>query len=124
MMAERPGRLGTVEYAELVTRVHEAVRANLPPGASLLVLSKGDTALVEIPGFSAAHFPQDSSGAYAGHHPSDSTAAIAALEHLSRRGSQYLVIPTTALWWLDFYTEFAQHLAHTASCSRTSRARA
>jgi hypothetical protein len=103
-------RLGAAEYAELVTRVHEAVRANVAPGASLLVLSKGDASLLEIPGYSAAHFPQDSSGAYAGHHPSDSAAAIAGLEQLSRRGAQYLVIPTTALWWLDFYTELAEHL--------------
>jgi hypothetical protein len=109
-MAQVSGRLGSAEYAELVTRIHEAVRSNLAPGASLLVLSKGDAGLVEIPGFSAAHFPQDASGAYAGHHPRDSAAAIAALEQLSRRGAQYLVIPTTALWWLDFYTELAEHL--------------
>jgi hypothetical protein len=103
-------RLGTVEYAELVRRVHEAVTAALPAGAALLVLSKGDTALLEIPGFVAEHFPQDASGGYSGHHPRDSAEAIARLEELRRRGAEYVVIPATALWWLDFYIGFAEHL--------------
>jgi hypothetical protein len=104
-------RLGTVEYAELVSRVHTAVTSALPPGAAVLVLSKGDAALVEIPGFAAEHFPQDASGDYAGHHPRDSADAIAMLEALRRRGAEYLVIPATALWWLDYYADFAEHLA-------------
>jgi hypothetical protein len=111
MTAETAGRLATTEYAELVGRVHEAVTAALPAGAALLVLSKGDTALLEIPGFAAEHFPQDACGDYAGHHPCDSDEAIARLEDLRRRGAEYLVIPATALWWLDFYSGFAEHLA-------------
>jgi hypothetical protein len=111
MTPETAGCLGTAEYAELVGRVHAAVTAVLPAGAALLVLSKGDTALLEIPGFAAEHFPQDASGDYAGHHPLDSDEAIARLEELRRRGAEYLVIPATALWWLDFYTGFAEHLA-------------
>jgi len=111
LTAGSTARLGTAEYAELVGRVHAAVTAALPAGASLLVLSKGDAALLEIPGFAAEHFPQDDSGEYAGHHPRDSDEAIKRLEELRRRGAEYLVIPVTALWWLDHYSEFAQHLA-------------
>jgi hypothetical protein len=111
MSSETGRRMGVAEYAELVTRVHAAVAATLPPGAGVLVLSRGDHALVEIPGFVASHFPQDSSGEYAGHHPRDSEDAIAQLEALRRHGAGYLVIPATARWWMDHYAGFAEHLA-------------
>jgi len=105
------GHLEPVEYADLVTRVQAAVTEHVPPGASVLVVSKGDAALVEMPGLTAAHFPQDTAGGYAGHHPHDSAVATAELEELRRRGAEYLVLPDTARWWLDFYGDFATHLA-------------
>ncbi len=105
------GRLGTIEYAELVGRIQSAVTEHVPPGSSVLVVSKGDAALIELPGSAAAHFPQDATGGYAGHHPHDSAAATAQLEELRRRGAEYLVLPETARWWLDFYEDFAAHLA-------------
>jgi hypothetical protein len=106
--------LGEAEYAELVGRVHSTVAESIPPGATVLVVSKGDAALLSIPGLDTAHFPQDQAGEYAGHHPRDSAAAIAELESLRRLGAEYLVIPATARWWLDFYEGFATHLANHA----------
>jgi hypothetical protein len=103
--------LGPAEYADLVARIQETVAGRVPPGSSVLVISKGDAALLSMPGLDAAHFPQDGSGEYAGHHPLDSAAAIAALEKLRRHGAEYLVIPATARWWLEHYDEFATHLA-------------
>lgn len=105
------GRLDSTEYAELVGRVQAAVTQHVPPGSSVLVVSKGDAALVELPGLAAFHFPQDGSGGYAGHHPHDSAAATTELEILRRHGAEYLVLPATARWWLDFYEGFATHLA-------------
>ncbi|HWO84207.1 MAG TPA: hypothetical protein VNM38_10530, partial [Solirubrobacterales bacterium] len=105
------GRLSQGEYAELVSRVQASVAEHVPPGSSVLVVSKGDGSLVELPGVTAAHFPQDSNGGYAGHHPHDSAAATAQLEELRRRGAEYLVLPASSRWWLDFYGEFAAHLA-------------
>jgi hypothetical protein len=105
------GSMGEAEYADLVGRIHSIVAGRVPPGSSVLVISKGDAALVSMPGFSAAHFPQDGAGEYAGHHPLDSAAATTSLEELRRRGAEYLVIPATALWWLDHYAGFATHLA-------------
>lgn len=105
------GRLGRTEYFELVGRIQAAVAQHVPPGSSVLVVSKGDAALAELPGIAAAHFPQDASGGYAGHHPHDSATAMAELEELRRRGAEYLVLPATARWWLDFYGGFATHLA-------------
>jgi hypothetical protein len=77
----------------------------------VLVLSKGDPALLQIDGVEASHFPQDAAGGYAGHHPRDGEDAIAQLEALRRRGAEYLVIPSTAMWWLDHYGALAEHLA-------------
>jgi hypothetical protein len=110
------GRLNPTEYAELIARVHATAAVALPAGASVLVVSKGDAALAQIPGVAAQHFPQDaSSGNYAGHHPADSAQAVAQLQDLQRRGARYLVIPATSLWWLDFYAELAEHLAANAA---------
>jgi hypothetical protein len=110
MSAGSNGRLSPAEYAALVARVQLTATAAVPPGAHVLVLSKGDSALLELPGRSASHFPQDAAGAYAGHHPSDSAAAIAHLRQLQAHGAEYLVIPATASWWLDYYAGFAEHL--------------
>lgn len=111
MTAESQSRLSPLEYAELVSRVQQTVAENVPPGASLLVVSKGDAGLLEMPGLKVAHFPQDGAGGYAGHHPRDGAAAKAQLETLRRRGAAYFVLPATARWWLDFYSDFAGHLA-------------
>lgn len=105
------GRLGEVEYAELVGRVQAAVLSHVPAGASVLVVSKGDAALVELPNLRAAHFPQSESGGYAGHHPRDGATVVGELEELRRRGAEYLVLPATAQWWLDYYEGLAAHLA-------------
>jgi hypothetical protein len=111
MTVERQGRLSALEYAELVARIQQAVAEAVPPGSSLLVVSKGDAGLLEMPGLRASHFPQDGAGGYAGHHPRDGAAARAQLEALRRRGAEYFVLPATAHWWLDFYSDLAGHLA-------------
>lgn len=103
-------RLGEVEYAELVSRVQAAVLSHVPAGASVLVASKGDAALVELPNLRADHFPQSESGGYAGHHPRDGAAVIGELEELRRRGAEYLVVPATTQWWFDYYEGLGAHL--------------
>jgi hypothetical protein len=84
--------------------------AKVPSSATVAVISKGDSRLLNLPGRRAWHFPQDESGSYAGHHPADSEEAIAHLESLRARGLDYLLIPETSLWWLDHYTGFREHL--------------
>jgi hypothetical protein len=111
MSGDGQGRLSALEYAGLVARVQETVAGAVSPGASILVVSKGDAGLLEMPGLKAAHFPQDENGGYPGHHPRDGAAAWAQLEKLRWRGAEYLVLPDTGRWWLDFYADFAGHLA-------------
>jgi GT2 family glycosyltransferase len=100
-------RLG---YRRLVERVRDAVTATVPAGATVLVVSRGDRNLVELDGLDCSHFPQDASGGYLGYHPRDSAEAVARLEALRAEGAQYLVVPSTASWWLDHYADFAEHL--------------
>jgi glycosyltransferase involved in cell wall biosynthesis len=98
------------QYRDLTRRLREAVQTEVPPGATVLVVSKGDEQLVRLDGRKAWHFPQDATGTYAGYHPADSAAAITHLEALRLQGGQYLLLPRTSMWWLDYYREFGQHL--------------
>jgi hypothetical protein len=96
-------------YAALVAAVHETVGRVIPQGSRILVLSKGDDELL-VPGYDALHFPQGPGGIYAGHYPADSEAAVAHLEQCRAAGAEFLVVPKTGYWWLDYYGGLAQHL--------------
>ena len=97
-------------YRALVERVRCVVRDAAPPGATVAVISKGDSDLVQLDGRRAWHFPQSTNGQYAGHYPADSEACIAELERVRAMGAEYLVIPATSQWWLQYYTRFGEHL--------------
>jgi hypothetical protein len=98
------------DYQQLVSGIHKIVRSVLPQGAHVLVVSKGDAALLKLLDRVAVHFPQAKSGGYAGHHPADSAAAISQLESLRRDKNSYLLIPATQYWWLGHYVDFRRHL--------------
>jgi hypothetical protein len=78
----------------------------------VLVVSRGDEQFVRLEGRRGWHFPRHPDGRWGGFHPADSQAAIDHLEELRSKGAQYLVFPETALWWLDFYGDFAEHLVN------------
>ncbi len=98
------------EYVELIARLRQSVPRLIPPGSQLLVVSRGDDALLEIPSIVARHFPQDAEGRYAGHYPHDSEAAIEHLESHQQGGAAFLLFPATSLWWLDHYDGLREHL--------------
>jgi GT2 family glycosyltransferase len=104
------GRRESPKYAALVQRVRQSVREALPPGSTVLVVSKGDERLLELDGLRAWHFPRLSDGTWTGHHPADSAEALAGLEELRAQGADYIAFPSPMLWWLDFYEELARHL--------------
>jgi hypothetical protein len=99
-----------LRYQQLVRKIREAVRAALPPGATVLVVSRGDGEILNLEGRTAWHFPQLEGGAYAGHNPADSAEAISHVEELRARGAEFLLFPATGLWWLEYYQEFRRHL--------------
>jgi hypothetical protein len=106
-----------LKYFALRRRIADVVGRTLPRDSTLLVISKGDSSLVDLPGFIGCHFPQNERGTYAGHHPADSAEAIAHLESLRAKGARYLLIPEPAFWWLDYYAAFREHLER---CYRVS----
>jgi GT2 family glycosyltransferase len=107
-------RRGSDDYVRVARRLRELAADATPAGASVLVVSRGDDALLDLPGRRAAHFPQARGGGYAGHHPGDSREAIGWLEELRALSYEYLVLPRTGFWWLDHYDGFRRHLEERA----------
>jgi glycosyltransferase involved in cell wall biosynthesis len=105
-----PARLDAQQYRQLQEAIRQQVEAVLPKAATVLVVSRGDDALLKLGSCTAWHFPQTPEGLYAGYHPADSAAAIAHLEALRAKGGQYLLFPQTAFWWLDHYHGLKEHL--------------
>lgn len=103
-------------YQKLLRKIRSVVHAVLPPEATVAVVSRGDEALMALDGRAASHFPQTEQGVYAGCHPADSEAAIAHLEAVRARGGRFLLIPSTAFWWLEYYQGFRSHLEARHPC--------
>ena len=99
----------SLEYEQLRSRLRSLVGKAVPRGGKILVISKGDGALLEFPGRTSQHFPQSATGGYAGFHPADGRAALAELKKLWPKFG-HLVIPQTSLWWLEHYREFGNFL--------------
>jgi glycosyltransferase involved in cell wall biosynthesis len=107
------------DYVKLIFRVRAAVESDVPPGAVVLVATRGDDRLLDFEGRSGWHFPRDPDGRYAGNYPADSQAAIDCLDELRKQGATHLVLPKTSFWWLDYYDGLREHLA--AACRRIRR---
>ena len=88
-------------------RLAELLERELPPSATVAVVSKGDPALV----VRARHFPADERGEWAGFHPQDSDEALALLARAQEDGVDHFALPETGEWWLEHYTGLALHLA-------------
>jgi hypothetical protein len=100
-----------LRYRQLVSRIREVAQTNLPPGATVIVVSRGDEALLDLgDGRRGWHFPQEEGGVYAGHYPANGAEAIVHLEELRSRGGEFLVLPETSFWWLEHYGGFRKHL--------------
>ena len=97
-------------YRRLVRRIRELVRTSLPSAARVAVVSKGDDGLLDLYGRQSSHFPQAADGRYSGYYPKSSLSVVAHLEAMRAQGVEYLLLPATALWWLDHYPGFFEHL--------------
>ena len=82
------------------------------PDALIVAADMGDPTIFYYAQRRGWHF-LEKDAIYAGN-PSDSQEAIADLEQLRRRGATHFVFTTNTFWWLDYYPEFAQHLAESA----------
>ena len=104
-------RAKRTSYLALAKRLREFISAAVPLDATVSIVSKGDAELLNLNGRRAWHFPRTAEGEYAGRHPDDSATAIAELELHRERGTDYFLLPSPYFWWLDFYADFAAHLA-------------
>ena len=98
------------QYRRLVERIRAVVRDELPPEATVMVVSRGDDELLKLDGRTGWHFPGTDDGRYAGHHPADGAEAVSLVEKQRAKGGQFLVFPETARWWLDHYVNLKEHL--------------
>ena len=85
------------------------------PNALIVAADTGDPTIFYYAHRKGWHF-LESDAIYDGN-PGDSQVAIDDLEKLRRRGATHLVFTANTFWWLDYYPEFAQHLAHSAMLS-------
>jgi hypothetical protein len=90
--------------------IRRLVHEHVPHGSRLVVASSGDEAFLRCAGYRAEHLSQDRLGGYVGGHPSCSRAAVVQLEAARWRGDDVLMIPSSDLWWLQHYPQFARHL--------------
>src|SRR5919109_2394588 len=109
----QPGDTGSSAYDWFVKSFQRRVAEVVPAHARILVVSRGDPALLAIADRETGHFPQDEHAEYHGFYPADDTAAIAHLEILRDSGYDTLVFPEYAAWWLDHYQALRQHLQNT-----------
>jgi hypothetical protein len=82
------------------------------PQALIIAATDGDPTVFYYAHRRGWHFLGD--GVYDGN-PLDSAQIIANLEKLRSRGATHLVFYAGTQWWLDYYKEFAVHLANTAT---------
>jgi hypothetical protein len=97
-------------YATLRQTIKDLLEIAIPQESTVLVVAKGDDDLVDLPRQRAWHFPRAINGKFAGCYPANSEEAIRHLEQLRYLGAEYLVIPRTSFWWLEFYQDFTRHL--------------
>ncbi|HEX6963944.1 MAG TPA: hypothetical protein VF175_18900 [Lacipirellula sp.] len=97
-------------YRQLQQRVTDFIYIAVPRGSTVLIVSKGDDNLLEVPGRRCWHFPRAINGLYAGCYPADSREAIEHLQALQGEGAEYLTIPSPSYWWLEFYRGLTWHL--------------
>jgi GT2 family glycosyltransferase len=100
----------TPEYDRLRAAIRNVAAERLPSGATVLVITKGDEELLKLTGKLGWHFPRNDEGQYPNIYPADSGEAITQLESGRAKGADFLLIPRPALWWLDYYSGFKEHL--------------
>jgi hypothetical protein len=97
-------------YRELVERIRVKVTAVVPVGSIVAIVSRGDNPLLQLPGLTGWHFPRNELGVWAGFHPADDQHAIDLVTDVRAEGAQYLLIPATGFWWLEFYKPLHHYL--------------
>ena len=89
------------------------LKRTTPEGSLIIAADNGDPTVFYYGERRGWHILEEG-GIYNGE-PTDSEEAIVDLENLRKRGATYLVFTTNTIWWLDYYKEFAQRVAQSAT---------
>ncbi len=98
-----------VECDRILRAIAETVRWQVPKGNRIAVIDKYDPTILRLSRRRGWHFPDRH--LLPDGYPRDSDAVVAHLEQLRRWGARFLVVPSSAFWWLDHYCGFAKHLS-------------
>jgi ABC-type multidrug transport system fused ATPase/permease subunit/GT2 family glycosyltransferase len=98
--------------AQEAAAVRADISGRLTTGCRVLVVSRGDSRLLDAVGSTGAvagHFPRTPDGAHPGHHPAveqvmDAVAAAV------QQGWTHLLLPETSRWWLERYADLGSYL--------------
>jgi hypothetical protein len=105
-----PGAPASIYHRKLVTQIREIVAKHIPSGASVLVATYGDDALLQLGDLQTENFPKPSSAISADYTDVSDDAAIAQLGELRADGAEYLVVPSPALPWLANHPALESYL--------------
>ena len=95
-------------WEQVLESIAATMRRVIPAQARVATVDKWDPTLLHLSRRRGWHFPDRNT--LPDGYPPTSQIAIHHLEELRRRQATYLVLPSAAFWWLDFYTEFRRHL--------------
>lgn len=97
-------------YDSTVDRIRAAIERVVPAGSVVLVVSKGDDSLLDVPGRTLWHFPRAHDGGYSGWYPGSSVELLELLDQQLMLGASHIVFPDHASWWLEFYEGLAERV--------------
>jgi hypothetical protein len=89
------------------------LKQRTPQKSLVIVADYGDPTALYYAERKGWHF-LEKEGIYNGH-PNTSADAISDLDQLRSRGATHIAFYSETFWWLDYYKEFAEHLAKTAT---------
>jgi 4-amino-4-deoxy-L-arabinose transferase-like glycosyltransferase len=98
--------------AEPLRKLGLALKAKTAPGALLVAADDGDPTVFYYAERKGWHF-LEKDGVFDGN-PVDGAQLIADLEKLRARGATHLVFHWSMRWWLEYYADFADHVARTS----------
>lgn len=96
------------DWDNQLQQIANIIRSHIPSESPIAVVDKWDPTLLALSRRSGWHFPDlelSPSG-----YPANSNEAISHLQKLIDRGAEYLIFPNAYRWWLEFYSDFHDHL--------------
>ena len=93
-------------------------RKSTAPDSLIIAADNGDPTIFYYAERKGWHFLEQDA-IYDGN-PNDGRQAIVDLEQLRGRGATHVVFTANTFWWLEYYPEFAQHLAEKATLMETT----